>query len=576
MSKLEGKPVSLSRSSSLWSVVLAMAAALLLVGFAPAAVRADVSTYGNASDNTPAPCPIGTVACPSSDPFYAAPANLGSLANGTLVGVRPATISEPGLSPKAASTISYRSSDSFGAPVLDTATVLLPSAAYSGPGARPLVSYQFPIDSLGAQCAPSYAIAHPNTNGNVDGGSNEISSLLSQGYVVVAPDFDGPAQQFIAGQQEGHAVLDGIRAAKTLPGAGLSHATPAAMEGYSGGGHGTSWAAELAGSYAPDLHIVGAAEGGTPADILVNAKYANGTAFFGLVLLASEGLTRAFPGAGFAGDLNAMGTATFKSLSPQCVGTAVSSYPFGNLDQYTKQPDLVDSPSLQALFAHEKLGQAAPSFPLFRYHVYNDELVPFTPDLALSAFYCSKSTPVQFVPLAGDHISGDPSGFPLVLSFLQGRFSGATFADNCSTVASLSGLPQVPPVALSGSGQSGSSTPGTGSSSTGSSSSAAANTASKTAAARARSLRLIRRCVGAGKLRVSVTGRGVRVRSVAWSLGLHVAARAKRAPFRRIVARGPLARTRSSRLRAVVMLVGGRKIVLVRSLPRCGIPARKR
>jgi len=95
-------------------------------------------------------------------------------------------------------------------------------------------------------------------------------------------------------------------------------------------------------------------------------------------------------------------------------------------------------------------------------------------------------------------------------------------------------------------------------------------------AARARSLRLIRRCVGAGRLRVSLTGRGVRVRSVAWSLGGHVAARAKRAPFQRIVARGALARTRSSRLRAVVMLVGGRRVVLVRSLPRCGIPARKR
>ncbi len=570
---LQGESVSLGWLSSLWSVVLATAAALLLVGLAPAAVRADVSTYGNASDNTPAPCPIGTVACPSSDPFYAAPANLGSLANGTLVGVRPATLAEPGLSPKAASTISYRSSDSFGAPVLDTATVFLPSAAYSGPGARPLVSYQFPIDSLGAQCAPSYALGHPNTNGNVDGASNEISSLLSQGYVVVAPDFDGPAQQFIVGQQEGHAVLDGIRAAETLPGAGLSHATPAAMEGYSGGGHGTSWAAELAGSYAPDLHIVGAAEGGTPTELMAAAKYANGTAFFGLVLLASEGLSRGFPGAGLTGDLNATGTATFKSLSSQCVGPAVSSYPFGNLDQYTKQPDLLDSPSLQALFAHEKLGQAAPSFPLFRYHVYNDELVAYTPDLALSAFYCSKSTPVQFVSLAGDHISGDPEGSPLVLSFLQGRFSGAPFTGNCSTVASLSGLPQVPPVALSGSSQSGSSPAGTGSSSSGSSSSAAA---SKTAAARARSLRLIRRCVGAGRLRVSVTGRGVRVRSVAWSLGGHVAARAKRSPFRRIVARGALARTRSSRLRAVVVLVGGRRVVLVRSLPRCGIPARKR
>lgn len=260
-------------------------------------------------------------------------------------------------------------------------------------------------------------------------------------------------------------MLDGIRAAETLRGAELSRATPVAMEGYSGGAHGTAWAAELAASYAPDLHIVGAAEGGTPAELSATAKYLNGTAFFGLNLLATGGLARAFPGVGLRGDLNATGTGAFSSLSTQCVQTGVAGYPFANFDQFTKQPDLVDSPKLQALFTHEKLGQHAPSFPLFRYHVYNDEIVPFTPDRALNDFYCSKSTPVEFVALAGDHISGDPEGFPLVLSFLQSRFSGAAPVDSCSSVQSLPGAPQVPPVSLSGSGQSGSSSSSSSSSS---------------------------------------------------------------------------------------------------------------
>ncbi|HEY5430429.1 MAG TPA: lipase family protein, partial [Solirubrobacteraceae bacterium] len=419
-------------------VALALVAA---AAFVPAAWAATPS-YGTQSDDTLAPCPAGTVACPASDPFYQAPSNLASLPDGALVGVRPATISggDPG---KTALTISYRSQDSFGAPVLDVATVFLPSTPYIGTGGQPLVSYQFPIDSLGGQCAPSYSFAY-GTNENVS--TSDIQPLLSAGYVVIAPDFDGPAEQFIAGQQEGHAVLDGIRAAESLPAAGLSRETRVALDGYSGGAHATGWAQELAASYAPDLNIVAAAEGGTPADLTATGNYLDGTVFFGLDFLSNGGLIRAFPGAGIQNYFNAKGRAAVATAGTECVGQALTAYPYQHFNDYTTIPDVIDTPNVQALLTHEKLGQSAPHFPIFSYHVYNDEIVPYTQDVALLQYYCANNVPVDFVTLSGDHISGEFEGAPLVSTYLQGVFGGATPPSDCAAVTADAALPQVPPI----------------------------------------------------------------------------------------------------------------------------------
>lgn len=413
---------------------------VVLVALTTGRAGATTPPYGTSSNDALAGCPAGTAQCPSSDPFYQPPANLASLRDGTLIGMRPATVAEAGLqSAKAAYTISFRSEDAFGAPVLDTATVLLPSAPYAGLGSQPLVSVQFAEDSLGAQCQPSYALAHPNTNGNVDAESSNAGALLAQGYVVVAPDFDGPAEQFIVGQQEGHAVLDGLRAARSLPAAGLTRSTPVAMTGYSGGAHATGWAAEFAAGYAPDLNVVGAAEGGTPADLAATGRSLNGSLFFGLSLLSSQGLDRGFPATGIYAALNARGRSVYARTSTDCVGQAATAFPGQSFDDYTTTPDVTDTPPLRALLLHEQLGQTAPQFPILNYHVVNDEIVPFAQDVSLVKYYCQKSTPVQFAALGGDHISGEAAATPLVEAFLRARFSGITPANDCAAVAALPG-----------------------------------------------------------------------------------------------------------------------------------------
>lgn len=418
------------------TAAVVLSAGALLASFAVAGPAA--AAVPGPSDNTPAKCSAATVAdCPSTDPFYAAPANLASLAPGSVIRSRPAAVAPPnGPDVAAAFTVLYRSNDSFDAPVADATTVLLPRTPFAGTGAQPLVSVQFAEDSLGRQCAPSYALLH-GTNGVISAEISNVQALLDLGYVVSTPDYQGPAEQFIAGRQSGHGVLDGLRASKALPQAKLGKSTPVGLFGYSGGGYATTWAGELAKTYAPDLDLVGIAAGGVPADLKATAKLNDGTATFGLVALAAQGLDRGFPKGGIAGKLNAAGKAMFASLSTTCVQDGVTALPFRRLDEFTTEPGLLDSPAFQQLFDDNKLGTMPPSVPYYEFHGVPDNVVPYPQALALVKAYCAAGVPVTHVPLVAEHLSGEAQGAPAALAFLAGRFNGAPVTDNCAATAAL-------------------------------------------------------------------------------------------------------------------------------------------
>jgi L-ascorbate metabolism protein UlaG (beta-lactamase superfamily) len=83
--------------------------------------------------------------------------------------------------------------------------------------------------------------------------------------------------------------------------------------------------------------------------------------------------------------------------------------------------------------------------------------------------------------------------------------------------------------------------------------------------------RLVRRCVGAGRLRVSLRGELDLVRAVSFRLdGRRVRAR-RAAPFEVTFTRAQLGATRATRLRATVTLAEGSPVTLTRTLPRCGL-----
>jgi hypothetical protein len=258
-----------------------------------------------------------------------------------------------------------------------------------------------------------------------------MMQALQHGWAVVVTDYEGPQNAFGAGRMAGHGVLDGIRAAEALPGTGLSgSATPVGLWGYSGGGLASSWAAELQPGYAPELNVAGLASGGTPADFQAAVNQIDGGIASGLVLLASTGLTRAYPE--MLALLNDAGREMVARIGDMCVGEAVSAFPYRHLNEFTTVEEPLAEPVARQVLELNHLGRQAPAAPVFLYHSVLDELIPFRTVQALQADWCRAGGHVTLhADVLSEHSSLAVSGAPLAVRFLGARFAGADVPGTC-------------------------------------------------------------------------------------------------------------------------------------------------
>src|ERR1700693_2713522 len=260
-----------------WS--LALVGAIVLVTFGAPLVSASAAS-----------APV----LPSSDPFYTYSGStpLAQIAPGTVLRTRTIQMVLAGApAPFAAAQVLYRTTGELGEPTVTVATIIKPLAPVGG---TRLISYQEFYDALGSQCDPSYTLAGGNPSYD-DAQADEAltTNYLTAGFTAVNADYEGESLDWGAGQESGYGTLDGIRAAENYLGA--SRSTPVGMVGYSGGSIATEWASELAPTYAPELHIVGAAEGGIPVDFAHNLVYINGSPSWSSVIPAVlVALSRAF------------------------------------------------------------------------------------------------------------------------------------------------------------------------------------------------------------------------------------------------------------------------------------------
>jgi hypothetical protein len=409
--------------------VVALAFALGVTGMLTGAATAATAPRPASSAGS------GVILPPDQDPFYVPPAGYAADPNGTVLRTRSIVGIYLVLPvPVNAYQVLYKSVDSHNQPVAEAATILVPITPWTGRGQRPLVSYQLAEDSVATRCEPSYTL-RVGLGAPTPASTYEVSlslPALAEGYAIVYADYEGPNSEFIAGLQTAHGVLDGIRAAEHFPVTGLTPTTPVALWGYSGGGFATTWAGEVAPSYAPELHIVGIAAGGVPADLKAMADYNNGNLGAGLLILAFIGLDRAFPEAGVEAILNASGEQLFEANGNNCTLDVALFHPFDNLANYTTVADPIDSPQAQYLYAANDLGQRAPGAPYYNYQALQDELVPVGPADSLLQKYCAAGVVVQKsrIPLA-EHITGEIDGALPALRFITDRFAGKPARNDC-------------------------------------------------------------------------------------------------------------------------------------------------
>ncbi|WP_083905861.1 lipase family protein [Nocardia transvalensis] len=367
--------------------------------------------------------PAGAAVYPVSepDPFYAAPPEIGAYQPGDVV--RSRTVPASGYPGATAWQLLFRSANSAGDPIAAMTTVLIPG----GGGARPLVSYQPFVNSLGLGCAPSHGL--------FDGGLREaeaLNLLLARGWAVAVPDHLGPTSAYGAAKLGGRITLDGIRAARRF---GLADG-PVGLAGYSGGGMATGFAAALAPEYAPELPIVGAAMGGVPVNIGKLALDVGGSPnpLFGLGFAAAVGLEREYPDVmSLDGRMNPAGEELRGRIANACTDEIIGAAANRSFTDYFVG-GMNDVSEAQIRILHENSLETypgVPRVPVYQWAGGNDVVNPWLArDVA--GRYCAAGTPVQFDIIPGaDHGAAIAPGSVNAFAYLGDRFAGLPAPSNC-------------------------------------------------------------------------------------------------------------------------------------------------
>jgi len=374
----------------------------------------------------------------SDSSFYTEPPSSGNA--GDLISYRPAIINlGNGAAATKAWNVMYRSTDAVGAANVVSGTVIVPTAAWTGSGARPVINYAVGTHGLAQDCAPSRQMALGSDYENAN-----IASAIAAGYAVLVSDnpgyTNGSTPSYLAGIAQGHAVLDIVKAATQLPSGEITSSAKTAIWGYSQGGQTASWAGELQRTYAPNVNLVAIAAGGVPGNFTATADYLNGSTGSSFMLQGVIGLATQYPTQIPLNTLtNTSGQAAIAQAKNQCVFQSLFTYMNKNISQYTANnqtlAQLVAVPSIGQTLTAQNLGTGKPSVPFYQYHGQADEFIPLNQAIALKKNYCSKYSNVTFALYPSEHIATQFQAAPHVLSWLNDRFNNKLTVGNCIELA---------------------------------------------------------------------------------------------------------------------------------------------
>src|SRR5215213_8962566 len=305
---------------------------------------------------------------PAKDPFYQPPPGFEHARPGTVLRSRDVELAFMGLVPQqfTATQLLYRTTDLNDVPQATVTTVIVPTER-AGKGPVPLVSYQCAIDAVAGRCFPSYALRR---GAKALGALAQVefflvAAALAEGWAVSVPDHEGPRGMWGAPYEPGYHVLDGIRAALASERLGLSEDAPVGLWGYSGGGLASAWAAEVSGSYAPELNIVGAVLGSPVGDLGHAFRRLNGSFYSGLPAMVVAALTHIYPELDKVIQEHATdeGKAMLLRIENMTTVHAVLRLIGMDMGKLIDRPlnEILDLPELQRIFADIKMGTAVPT-----------------------------------------------------------------------------------------------------------------------------------------------------------------------------------------------------------------------
>jgi alpha-beta hydrolase superfamily lysophospholipase len=375
---------------------------------------------------------------PADDPFYDPPAGFQHSRPGTVLRSRDVELAFLGLIPQriTATQLMYRTTDMHGNPEAAATTVIVP-AERAPKVVTPVVSYQCAIDAVTSRCFPSYALRRravaPGAVAQFE--FLLIAAAVAEGWAVSVPDHEGRHGMWGAPYEPGYHVLDGLRAALNTERLELSPSAPIGLWGYSGGGLASAWAAEMSGSYAPDLNVVGAVLGSPVGDLGHTFRRLNGTYMSGLPALVVAALADIYP------ELNKIiqehateeGKKLLQRLHHMTTAEAVIRMVKKDMDDMVDVPleQILDSPEVQHVFADIKLGAAVPTPPVLIVQAVHDQLISVEDIDELAETYQSGGASVTYHrDMFSEHLLLHPMSAPMTLRWLTDRFNGKPLSEH--------------------------------------------------------------------------------------------------------------------------------------------------
>ena len=377
-------------------------------------------------------------ALPVKDPFYVPPQGFQHAAPGTVLRSRDVEVAFLGLIPQkfTATQLLYRTTDMNGEPEATVTTVIAPAERAPGQ-VCPVLSYQCAIDAVTSRCFPSYALRR---RAMAAGALAQfefflVAAALAEGWAVSVPDHEGTKGIWGTPYEPGYRVLDGLRAALSADRLDLSAKAPIGLWGYSGGGLATAWAAETAGSYAPELNIVGAVLGSPVADLGHAFRRLNGSFYAGLPAMVVAALSHVYPELNRVIQEHATQTGKAMLLRVEDMTTAHAVLRLIGMDmgRLVDRPldEILAMPAVQNVFDSIKLGTAVPTPPVLLVQAVHDRIVAVDDIDALADTYLAGGASVTYHrDLFSEHMLLHPMSSPMALRWLIDRFAGKPLSEH--------------------------------------------------------------------------------------------------------------------------------------------------
>ncbi|RBY85140.1 lipase family protein [Blastococcus sp. TF02A-26] len=321
--------------------------------------------------------------------------------------------------------IAYASESVAGEQVVVTGTVLVPEAAAPADGRRVLAIAHGTTGGADA-CAPSQDPSYAEIAG--------VGSGVGPDWLVVVTDYEGlggPGRHpYLVGESEGRSVVDAVLAARSLPGA--DPGDQVGIAGYSQGGHGALWAAQVAAEYAPELDVIGTVAGApaSETDLVFGAAPQSASAGFSLLLVA--GYEQAYPDQADPADiLTPAGQERLGLVDELCVADL--------LGETTGEPEPLYLPTAASnedwteLAAENVAGQVRLDDPVLVVHSAQDTTVPPVFSELLQTRMCDAGQVIERVvlPEGGSHVAAAIPAYTQGLAWLQGLVDGAEPVSTC-------------------------------------------------------------------------------------------------------------------------------------------------